>query len=95
MLAAAVVGGADIIVTRNLRDFPAERLAPHGLVALHPDAFVAELFEADADAVLDAVRDHRAALRRPPRSVGAYLAALEPLNLSRTVSLLRRHDTAI
>lgn len=95
VLAAAVVGGADIIVTRNLRDFPAERLAPHGPVALHPDDFVAKLFEAEADAVLDIVRGHRAALRRPPRSIGAYLAAPERLCLSRTISLLRRHDTAI
>ena len=95
VLAAAIHGGADVIVTRNLRDFPAARLAPHGLVAQHPDAFVAELFEADPDAVLAAVRGHRAALRRPPRSAGDYLTALERLGLSRTVSLLRGHESAI
>ena len=95
VLAAAILGGADFIVTRNLRDFPADRLAPHGLAAQHPDAFVVELFEADADAVLDAVRGHRAALRNPPCSAGDYLAALERLGLGQTVSLLRQHDTAI
>ena len=36
VLAAAIEGGADMIVTRNLRDFPADRLAPHGLTASIP-----------------------------------------------------------
>ena len=95
VLAAAIHGGADFIVTRTLRDFPVGQLAPHGLVAQHPDAFVAGLFAADPEAVLAAVRGHRTALRRPPRSVDAYLAALERLGPSRTVSLLQGHETAI
>ena len=44
VLAAAIEGEADVIVTGNLRDFPADRLAPHGLTAQHPDAFIADLF---------------------------------------------------
>ena len=95
VLAAAIHGGADVIVTGNLRDFPASRLAPHALAAQHPDAFIADLFETDPEAVLAAVRGHRAALRNPPRSVSDYLAALERLGLSRTASLLRTHETAI
>ncbi|MCY4431691.1 MAG: PIN domain-containing protein, partial [Rhodospirillales bacterium] len=43
VLAAAIRGQADVIVTRNLRDFPADRVAPHTLVAEHPDAFLAGL----------------------------------------------------
>ena len=31
VLAAAIEGRADVIVTRNMRDFPADRLAPHAL----------------------------------------------------------------
>ena len=95
VLAAAIHRGADVIVTGNLRDFPAERLAPHKVAAHHPDAFIAGLFEADPEAALEAVRGHRAALRNPPRSAGDYLAALERLELTRTVSLLRVHETAI
>ena len=94
-LGAAIHGGADTIVTRNLRDFPAGRLAPHALAAQHPDAFIAGLFEIDPEAVLAAVRGHRAALRHPPRSASDHLAAMELLGLSDTVSLLRPHETAI
>ncbi len=95
VLAAAIRGGADVIVTRNLRDFPVDRLAPDALAAQHPDAFIAGLFESDPGAVLDAVRGHRAALRHLPRSARDHLAALERQGLSGTVSLLRRHETAI
>jgi len=36
VLAAAIHSGAGIIVTMNLRDFPADILAAHGITALHP-----------------------------------------------------------
>ena len=55
VLATAIHGGANVIVTRNLRDFPADRLAPHAIAAQHPDAFIASLFETDPGAVLAAV----------------------------------------
>lgn len=40
VLAAALAGRADSIVTFNLKDFPADRLLPHGLEARHPDEFL-------------------------------------------------------
>ena len=95
VLAAAIRGRADVIVTWNLRDFPAERLAPHALTAQHPDAFVAHLFDTDQEAVLMAVRGHRAALKNPPRSANEHLAALDRLGLIRTAALLRSHKNAI
>ena len=95
VLAAAIRGQADVTVTGNLRDFPADRLTPHALVAENPDAFIAGLFEADPAAVLAAVRGHRAALRNPPRSAGDHLAALERLGLVHTVSLLRPYESSV
>lgn len=44
VLAAAIAGGADMILTLNLRDFPRARLAPHGMHAEHPDSFLLGLY---------------------------------------------------
>ncbi|SLN12957.1 hypothetical protein PSA7680_00229 [Pseudoruegeria aquimaris] len=46
VLAAAITGGADGILTLNLKDFPRRELAEHGLAPLGPDAFLRGLAEA-------------------------------------------------
>ena len=40
VLAAAIAGRADVIVTKNLKDFPPAALQPHGIEAQHPDTFL-------------------------------------------------------
>ena len=95
VLAAAIRGRADVIVTWNLRHFPSDRLASNALAAYSPDEFIAGLFETDPEEALAAVRGHRAALRNPPRSASDHLTALERVGLARTVSLLRPHTDAI
>jgi len=89
VLAAAIKGDAEILVTANLRHFPAPQLAPYGIKALHPDQFVLRLIERAPARVLAAARDHRQSLKYPPRSVDEYLAALEKLGLAGTVGALR------
>lgn len=42
VLATAIAGGAERIVTLNLRDFPRRALAPEGMQAQAPDAFLME-----------------------------------------------------
>jgi hypothetical protein len=43
VLAVAIHAEAEVIVTRNLRDFPADRLNVWGVRAQHPDDFLATL----------------------------------------------------
>jgi hypothetical protein len=89
VVAAAVHGGAGVIVTTNLRDFPESALAPLGIEALHPDDFVLRLFQRTPALVVDAARQHRQSLKAPPQAVDGYLDSLEVLGLTGTVAALR------
>lgn len=51
VLAAAVAGSSDLILTMNAKDFPRDILAQEGLSRVDPDGFVLGLFEANPDAV--------------------------------------------
>lgn len=51
VLAASRTGGAEKIITLNLRDFPTRELAPHGIEAQHPDAFLMALWLENPEAV--------------------------------------------
>jgi hypothetical protein len=52
-------GRADLIVTVNLKDFPAETLDRWGIEAQHPDAFLTHQFHLSQPAFLQAVRTVR------------------------------------
>lgn len=95
VVAAALKAGASTIVTFNVRDFPAEALAPHGLEAFHPDDFVRALYVAEPERVVEVARRHRATLRRPPLTVTEYLAALRRAGLGQTVEVLRAHRSQL
>ncbi len=89
VLAAAIRGQAGVIVTRNLKDFPARRLARHGVIPIGPDAFIASIFaEAPVEAAA-AARAHRLSLSLRPKDTHAYLTGLRRENLPRTVKALR------
>lgn len=91
VIAAAYHCRADAIVTHNLRDFPAAALVPYGLEAIHPDDFIRYQFDLDLAKVLAAVRQCRARLKNPPKSVQDYLDTLEAQALPKTVAELRRY----
>ena len=76
VLAAAIKGRADLIVTTNLRDFPADKLERWGIEAQHPDEFLTHQFHLSQPVFLQAVRTVRQRLRKPPKSVEEYLAIL-------------------
>ncbi|MDG3008308.1 PIN domain-containing protein [Paludisphaera sp. Pla2] len=95
VLAAAIHGGAGLIVTFNLSDFPASALGGYSIEAIHPDEFLANLWGEFPEAVLDAVSRQRAGLKNPPRSAGELLATLEQCGLAETVARLRAHAEEI
>ena len=91
VLAAAIEAGADVLVTFNLRHFPRKALAPNGLRALPPDLFLEALFDANPARFLRGIRQHRASLKNPSKSVEEYLSALAAQGLTRTVARLETH----
>jgi hypothetical protein len=89
VLAAAIRGRADVIVTINVRDFPADALTPFGVEAQHPDDFLLQLLDLAPGAVAGAARNHRESLKNPPKSIEQYLNTLEAQGLTQSVSVLR------
>lgn len=89
VLAAAIRGRADVIVTANVRDFPAEVLMPFEIDAQHPDEFVVHLLDLSSGSVTAAAHRPRESLRNPAKTVDEYLKMLEREGLTHTVSLLR------
>jgi predicted nucleic acid-binding protein len=91
VLAAAIRARSAVIVTMNLKDFPAEKLASFGIEAQHPDEFVSHLLDLSTEAVVEAARLHRASLKNPPKSAEEYLEVLHRQELKRTVAALKNH----
>lgn len=89
VLAAAIAGHVDCIVTFNLRDFPLKDLQAHGLVAIHPDDFLIDQWELDEVAAMRAFRAMRARRRKPPISPEEFVEMFERNGLAATAVRLR------
>ncbi|MEK6606987.1 MAG: PIN domain-containing protein [Myxococcota bacterium] len=89
VLAAAIRTGAQVIVTANLQDFPADALAPYHLEAKHPDDFVLETIDLAPALVAQVLTEQAAALKNPPRTVADMLRTLHDLRLVQSVARLR------
>lgn len=73
VLAAAVAAEAGVIVTFNLKDFPAEACAPHDVVVEDPDTFATRLVADDPVLVRQAVAEMASRRKRSPTTAGGVL----------------------
>ncbi len=89
VLAAAIRCDAEVIVTKNLKDFPRSVLEGYGIEPLHPDEFLLDLFESRKGAFCSALKTVRNRLKNPPKSAEDYLLTLEQQELVQTVERLR------
>ena len=89
VLAAAILARAQTIVTFNLKDFPADRLAPWQVEAQHPDEFVLTLIDAEKTTVLRAVQHMADSTKNPPMTVDEVLSRLHRCGLVESVDALR------
>ena len=89
VLAAAIQAGADVIVTKNLRDFPSQVLAHYDIQVMHPDKFVHELLQLEPEAAIVAIQNLQASLKSPPKSMFDVLATLEEQGMALTAKWFR------
>ncbi len=76
VLAAALVGRANVIVSSNLSDFPTEALAPYDVDVQHPDEFLCNQWELDEEAMLAAIKRWLEDLSNPPQTLEQLLQEL-------------------
>ena len=88
VLAAAITGGADLVVTCNLKHFPADKLAPFGMEALHPDQFLANQLDLAPDLFVAAVKDDIAHYENPKPDLNTYVGWLRRAELADTANLI-------
>ncbi len=88
VVAAAIVGRADAIVTFDLKHFPPEILAPFGIDVQDPDAFIVNQIGLDPDRAVAGLARMRARLKRPPFTASAYLENLARKGLTKTAKVL-------
>lgn len=89
VLAAAIKAVAQVIVTRNLKDFPEPDLQPWDIEAKSPDAFVLDQVHIDIRAVAASVRQIADSRTNPPEAIEDVLTQLERDGLVGSVAALR------
>lgn len=89
VVAAAIRCGAQVVVTFNLDDFPADRLSRYNLEPQHPDDFVLSSIDLSPGMLVAAVEEQHGALRNPPVDLPTLLDTLRALGLVQSVARLR------
>ena len=65
VLAAAAHGGAGLVVTYNVKDFPVSSVAPYSITVQGPSAFLGNLHETAPSVVIETLEAQAAAIGQP------------------------------
>jgi len=95
VLAAAIAGKADAIITYNLKDFPDDYCNNYDLEILHPDDFLKFQYGFEPSIIVTAIRNIRQRLKKPTKSGSDYLVTLERQALPKIVSELKKFEAMI
>ncbi len=89
VVACALVAGADAIVTNNIRDFPAETLAPLNIEVIRMDDFLLDLFDLGPEEFAAVIREQASDAMHPPLSTHEVLDNLDAAGAPETAAELR------
>ena len=91
VLAAAILGGAAQIVTKNLRDFPTTALNQYDIEAVSPDGFLLNTLDLYPEITIQTIQQRAITLTRPAIGINGILQALEDSGAPEFASEVRRH----
>jgi predicted nucleic acid-binding protein len=89
VLAAAIKAGAQVIVTANLKHFPAAALRQWDVEAKSPDDFVLDQVGIDGQTIAACVQQIADSRTRPPQDTEDVLSQLERDGLVESIAALR------
>ncbi|MBI3256212.1 MAG: hypothetical protein HYZ59_00325 [Actinobacteria bacterium] len=87
--AAAVAGGATVLVTENVRHFDTAFFARHGVVVERAESYLLRRLEAAPDRVIDTIKRVAALKTRQPWTLAEYLDRVDRAGAPRFAELLR------
>ena len=89
VLAAAIHGRCELIVTRNLKHFPLHIMSAHGITVQHPDTFLKDLMRRNTLMFCASFRKVRIRAKNPPIDVEDFLTRLLKEGLIQTATELQ------
>ncbi len=95
VVAAGIAAGASAIVTWNLRHFPAQELAKHGLIKQTPDALLMDLYGANPGVTVTTTASARRNLTKSGVAAPDFLKALDQQKLRRFAHAMQAHVSQI
>jgi predicted nucleic acid-binding protein len=95
VLAAAIRGGANVIVTENIRDFPLAVLERHDLEARTADDFLMDVLELHPADAVSAFRRMRGRYTNPPHTPEQLLQAMRRCGLVKVAAFLTKHVASL
>lgn len=91
VLAAAISASASVIVTDNLRHFPARNLSPHTIEALKADTFIANTLGLDLIYSITALKIMPKRLKIPPLTADEFIEKTSRHGLRQVAAILNKH----
>ncbi|WP_330178748.1 PIN domain-containing protein [Nocardia sp. NBC_01503] len=90
VLAAALQGNADVLLTFNLKDFEVRPIGDGFPELLHPDAFLLDMLDLAPGQVIRLLHKQVAEHRRPPKHIQGLLEVLDRSGVSGFAAEVRR-----
>lgn len=91
VLAAAVRGNVEVLVTFNLRDFPESALKPFDIGVIHPDEFLLNQLDLYPGIIVQCLERQVACYTHEPLTVRDLLPRLKRCGVPRFAAEVRRH----